>query len=254
MILKHLPALNTLKIVLASGSPRRKEILNNVGFVSFDVVKSSFAENLTKGSFSGAAAYAEATAWMKAKDVCENWDAEKCGPVPDIIIGADTVVESDAGIIMEKPATREEACGMLSSLSNSKSKVHTGVAIFAPKIASMPSGNDGEQGTKELPPVAFFGKSFSETTTVEFAQLSQEEIEAYVESGEPFDKAGGYGIQGAASLLIKGIVGDYFNVMGFPIHAFARELEKILPDIFASASILQEDETAPGGGPEDDPK
>eukprot|EP00750_Incisomonas_marina_P012057 INCI16528.1.p1 GENE.INCI16528.1~~INCI16528.1.p1 ORF type:complete len:251 (+),score=52.12 INCI16528.1:151-903(+) len=246
MILKHLPALNALKIVLASGSPRRKEILNNVGFVSFDVVKSSFAENLDKESFRGAASYAQATAWMKAKEVCENWDTEECGPVPDIVIGADTVVESDAGVVMEKPITREEACGMLSSLSNSKSKVHTGVAIFAPKFSPMPSSH-GEEGSDKLPPVAFFGKSFSETTIVEFAQLSQEEIEAYVDSGEPFDKAGGYGIQGAASLLIKGIVGDYFNVMGFPIHAFARELEKMLPDIFASRASTQ-DETAPVPG------
>ena len=220
MILRHLASLNNTSIVLASGSPRRKEILSNIGVV-FNVVKSKFEEDLDKQNYDGAAAYAQATAWMKAKDVCENWDCSELGPVPDVIISADTVVESDSGEILEKPADKSEATRMLQALSNGKSKVHTGVALLAPKVP--------RQGG------AIYGKSFSETTKVEFAELSLAEIEAYVATGDPFDKAGGYGIQGAAGVFIRGIVGDYFNVMGFPVHAFAREIESMVPPILEHA-------------------
>lgn len=227
MILEHLGALNSMKIVLASGSPRRREILNNVGLVSFTVVKSGFEEDLDKSACDGAAGYAQATAWMKVKDVCEKWNVDERGEMPDVLIGADTVVESRDGEVLEKPANREEARAMLRALSNGESKVHTGVAILAPKVGQK---RGGSINVKHL-----YGKSFSETTKVEFAELTAAEIEAYIDTNEPFDKAGGYGIQGPAGAFIKGIVGDYFNVMGFPIHAFSREMVSMMPSIIEHA-------------------
>ena len=222
MILHRLSALNALHVVLASASPRRREILRDVVGVECDIAPSAFAENLPHEDYDGAAAYARATAWMKAMDVYENWDANERGSeMPDIIISADTVVESADGTTMEKPADAASATAMLRALSRSESKVHTGVAIIGGKI----SKKTGK----------IYGKSFSETTRVEFAELKAEEIAAYVATKEPYDKAGGYGIQGPAAVFIRGIVGDYFNVMGLPAHAFARELESMIDDVVEHA-------------------
>lgn len=224
MILGRIAALNErCVVVLASASPRRREILTAVGGVRVVVVPSAFAEDLDKGKFDGAAAYAEATAWEKARDVCVNWARYSSEPVPDVIVSADTVVEDREGRVMEKPADAAEAKAMLRTLSNGESLVHTGVAIVAPKIGEV--GRDG----------AMHGKVFSETTRVNFAELTEEEMDAYVATGEPFDKAGGYGIQGCAAMFIRGIVGDYFNVMGFPLHAFAREFESMIGPILERA-------------------
>ena len=172
MILHRLSALNALHVVLASASPRRREILRDVVGVECDIAPSAFAENLPHEDYDGAAAYARATAMLRA-------------------------------------------------LSRSESKVHTGVAIIGGKI----SKKTGK----------IYGKSFSETTRVEFAELKAEEIAAYVATKEPYDKAGGYGIQGPAAVFIRGIVGDYFNVMGLPAHAFARELESMIDDVVEHA-------------------
>ena len=218
MILTHVTALNASHIVLASGSPRRRDILRALGLTDVVVRASSFAEDLDKNAYEGAHAYAQATAMAKARDVYEMFVRDGGGDVgdgvPDVIIGADTVVESRDGAVMEKPSDEREAKDMLRALSNGSSKVHTGVAILLPKVSAV---------------TGVFERGFSETTTVEFAELTEEEIDAYVATGEPFDKAGGYGIQGQAAAFIKGIVGDYYNVMGFPMHAFSRELSALVP-------------------------
>jgi septum formation protein len=218
MLLTHLPALNapSTHIVLASGSPRRKDILHTLGFTRVVVRTSAFEEDLDKSAYADADAYARATALGKARDVYASHYARgrRDEGEADVIIGADTVVESRDGRVLEKPSDAREAKDMLRALSNGSSKVHTGVAIILPNV---PSGS------------GVFEHVFSETTLVEFGALTEDEIDAYIATGEPFDKAGGYGIQGQAGAFIKGIVGDYYNVMGFPMHAFSRELAALVP-------------------------
>ncbi len=125
------------------------------------------------------------------------------GRFPDsIVIGCDTVVDVE-GTVLEKPADRNEALFMMNLLSGRNHTVFTGVSII--------SGN--------------FYSSFVCETAVEFFPVSDEEAAEYVKTPEPYDKAGGYAIQGLASRFIKGIRGDYFNVVGFPVSAVYRELK-----------------------------
>ena len=119
----------------------------------------------------------------------------------DVVIGSDTIVVLD-GSVFGKPKTPEEAVSMLRTLSGRTHTVYTGVAVVEP----------GET------------RSCVQSTKVEFFVLSDEFIRQYVATGDPLDKAGAYGIQGPGALLVKGLVGDYFNVMGFPVAAVARFL------------------------------
>ena len=119
----------------------------------------------------------------------------------DTVIGSDTVVVLD-GEIFGKPKNKEHAHAMLKALSGKKHFVYTGVAV---------AENDNV-------------RSFVQKTEVEFYELSDEIIDKYIETLEPMDKAGAYGIQGKGSVLVKGIVGDYFNVMGLPVAETARFL------------------------------
>merc|ERR1712192_189420 len=127
-----------------------------------------------------------------------------------IVIGSDTIVTHN-GQIYEKPVDTEDAVRIISTLSGSKHRV---VSVVA-------RDTDGQVQRA----------SFFEGTDVEFATLSDEVIRAYVATGEPFDKAGGYGIQACGCTLVKGISGDYFNVMGFPAHRFAVELTSLLKNM-----------------------
>lgn len=131
---------------------------------------------------------------------------ETAGEIPDMVIGADTVVERD-GIILEKPEDKLDAASTLRSLRGKPHQVHTGVAIIA-------------SSAKEC--------SFSETTVVSFMDFSDQDIDEYIASGEPFGKAGSYGIQGKAAVFVKGIEGCYFNVVGFPLHRFLKELDMFM--------------------------
>lgn len=131
---------------------------------------------------------------------------ETAGEIPDMVIGADTVVERD-GIILEKPVDKLDAASTLRSLRGKPHQVHTGVAIIA-------------SSAKEC--------SFSETTVVSFMDFSDQDIDEYIASGEPFGKAGSYGIQGKAAVFVKGIEGCYFNVVGFPLHRFLKELDMFM--------------------------
>lgn len=181
------------KIVLASKSPRRSEILRNAGF-EFTVRVSEADETLPDGiSPEEAVVY---LAKIKAQAVPrENGE---------LVLGADTVVVSD-GRILGKPSSENDAFEMLKNLSGKIHSVYTGVcAITDEEIVS-----------------------FYEKTDVEFLSLSDEEIKSYIVTGEPFDKAGSYGIQGYASKFVKGIKGDYFNVVGLPISKIYKKILKI---------------------------
>ncbi len=174
-----------MDIVLASQSPRRQELLRQVG-VSFRVIPSNVDEQVTHPMRPGE--MVEHLARSKAREVA--------GRVPGaLVIGADTIVVVD-GEVLGKPGDREEAAAMLRRLSGREHQVMTGVAVI--------------HGEREL--VAH------EVTTVRFSPLTEDQIRRYVESGEPMDKAGAYGIQGRAAALIHSIEGDYFNVVGLPLN------------------------------------
>ena len=179
-------------IILASASPRRKELLAVITN-DFEVVPSDAEEIVPSGITADETA--EHLAKIKALSVAQIHPES-------IVIGADTCVVAD-GVILGKPKDKAQARQMMKLLSGKTHKVITGCAIV-------------KNGQVD---------SFSVCTEVEFHSLSEEEIESYINTSEPYDKAGGYGIQGKASLFVKGIKGDYFNVVGLPVAELNRKLK-----------------------------
>ncbi|HWI52285.1 MAG TPA: Maf family protein [Symbiobacteriaceae bacterium] len=173
-----------MDIVLASASPRRQELLRQVG-VSFRVIPSQVDEQVDEPM--QPAALVEYLALAKARDVA----AREAGA---LVLGSDTIVVVD-GRVLGKPKDRADAIAMLQQLSGRSHQVMTGVALV----------------TAERELVGH------EVTTVRFRTLAPGEIERYVDSGEPMDKAGAYGIQGRAAAMISAIEGDYFTVVGLPL-------------------------------------
>lgn len=188
-----------MKLILASASPRRREILSGAG-VAFTVHLSDADESLPDGI--EAADAVRLLACRKARAVAAALAAD-----PDfdaagtVILAADTVVEC-YGEILGKPHDRDDARRMLTMLSGCGSAVHTGVCLL----------RDGEE---------YDGV---ETTYVTFDELTAGDIESYISTDEPYDKAGAYAIQGRAALYIAGITGDYLNVIGLPLHTVYRML------------------------------
>ena len=200
--------LDKTTIILASASPRRKEILQNIG-LKFIVQPSTIDENLTKSDYYGRPFdYTVDTAELKADDVFEK--VKDTNTEDLLVIGCDTIV-THAGTIYEKPKDVADAARVLGILSGQTHVVFSGVKMIF-------RGKDGRKHEE----------TFYEATEVEFAELSEKIIEGYIATGEPMDKAGGYGIQGRGCSLVKGIKGDYFNVMGFPAHAFCCKLTDCL--------------------------
>ncbi|XP_064609739.1 probable bifunctional dTTP/UTP pyrophosphatase/methyltransferase protein [Liolophura sinensis] len=201
--------LNAKKIVLASGSPRRKQILENIG-LKFEVIPSLFEENLDKTKFEHVYDFVKETARKKVLDVAMRMGKQKT--CSDLYIGADTVVTMD-NQIYEKPTSVENAFETLSKFSGRYHTVYTGVVLLRPKADGCLTSEEG-----------YHMSQFHETTEVLMTDMTPEVIQAYIDTGEPMDKAGGYGIQALGSTLVEGIKGDYFNVMGFPVFRFAKEL------------------------------
>jgi septum formation protein len=183
-----------MKLILASASPRRAEILRAAG-IAFTVLSSAVDETPLPGET--ATDMVRRLAAAKAELVA----ARAVGPA--IVIAADTVVALD-GAVMGKPRTSDDARHMLEKLSGRTHSVITGVALV------------------RLPDVE--RREFTEITQVHFTALSDEEIVRYLSSGEPFDKAGAYAIQGVAGRFIPRIDGCYFNVVGLPLSRLCREL------------------------------
>ena len=193
-VLATLSHMDTIReIILASGSPRRKDLLEQAGY-TFRVTVSDVEETDTGND--DPAQTARRNAAMKA------WAVAKSSPHSAIVIGADTIVVLD-GRIFGKPANAIEAKGTLQTLSGRTHQVITGVCVIT----------EGQEHT------------FAETTNVRFRSLTPEEIDAYVATGEPLDKAGAYGIQGAGRALVDRIEGDYDNVVGLPITRLKRALD-----------------------------
>ena len=180
------------RLILASASPRRRELLERFG-VPFRVVPARGAETAPEGLTPGE--LVECLARHKAAEVAAGEDPDS------VVIAADTVVEID-GEILGKPGTPERAAEMLRRLSGRTHRVWTGVCV--------------RQGERVL--------SAAEETAVRFHPLTEEEIAAYVATGEPLDKAGAYGYQDRACLFVERIEGDYFNVVGLPMERLGRML------------------------------
>ncbi|MCM3759767.1 Maf family protein [Alkalihalobacillus oceani] len=181
-------------LILASGSPRRKELLQQV-HLSFSVVPSTITEHIDQALSPEEAV--SRLAFQKAEDV---WKQHRNA----VVLGSDTVVAFQ-DTILGKPKNEHEACEMLALLSGQTHAVYTGVTLYS-----------------QTDTITFFEK-----TEVEFYPLSEEEIAMYVRSGESLDKAGAYGIQGFGAFLVKQIKGDYYTVVGLPLARTIRELKKL---------------------------
>ena len=178
-----------MNIILASASERRAELLTKITS-NFKIKTSEFEESDIP--FSGSCGdYVMALARGKAMDICSS--VKK----PAAIIGCDTIVYFN-GKVLGKPKDSVEAFQMLSDLSGNMHEVYTGVAVINTETQ--------EISTEYV------------CTEVKFSKLSEEEINSYIETGEPFDKAGAYGIQGAASLFVEQVKGCYYNVVGLPVN------------------------------------
>ncbi|MDO4815122.1 MAG: Maf family protein [Bacillota bacterium] len=184
-----------MKVVLASGSPRRKELLEMLG-LEFDICPARGEEKAEPGLAPGE--LVKALSLAKAKEVASAY------PGDTVVIAADTIVWAE-GEVLGKPSDKADALRMLNMLSGKAHSVFTGICVIR-----------GDTVLAE-----------AEETEVHFRKLDEAEIEAYVETGEPMDKAGAYGIQGKASVLIEGIKGDYFNVMGLPLCRLGEILKTI---------------------------
>ena len=182
-----------MSIILASQSPRRRELLAQMGVPQFEVVPALGEEIASPGLSS--AQLVEVLSRQKAEEV-----AVQAGP-DDVVIAADTVVAVD-GQVLGKPHSIQQAREMLSALSGREHTVYTGVTVC----------RGGQILTQH------------EATAVRFRPLTAQEIDAYIATGEPMDKAGSYGIQGRGALLVEGISGDYFNVVGLPVCRLGRML------------------------------
>lgn len=189
-----------MKFILASASPRRREILSHLG-LDFTVVCADADE--TSDERDGAR-LVELLSCRKATAVREALCRAGSLTADTVIIAADTVVVSPDGEILGKPRDREGAIRMLRLLSDRTHRVISGICV--------------SRGDKTV--------TAHEVTEVTFSRLSDDIIEKYVDSGEPMDKAGAYGIQDTASLWIRGIRGDYFNVVGLPVYRLETTLRE----------------------------
>lgn len=185
--------------ILASGSPRRQELLSQIG-VDFLVQPSEIEENVNS---------------QKPEEVVLELSSQKAesvafgAPIPSLVLGADTVVAVDDKIL-GKPATHEEAFEMIFSLQGRTHQVYTGVTMIYQE-------ENGQRGV-----------SFVERTDVTLFPMSEEEIRDYAESEEPMDKAGAYGIQGRFARYVLGIHGDYSNVVGLPVGRVYQEWKRLM--------------------------
>jgi len=194
-----------MDIILASQSPRRRELLERMGVRDFRVITPDIDEHMDRE--------------LPPEELVRRISLEKALAVQEqegntsIIIAADTVVALD-GAVLGKPADELEAFKMLSTLSGCRHQVYTGMTVL--------------RGEEKY--------TVSEETTVTFRELSAEEIDRYIATGEPMDKAGAYGIQGYGALLVSGIQGDYYNVMGLPVCRLGMQLRQLGVDCLSLAA------------------
>ena len=192
-----------MRIILASQSPRRRELLERMGISHFDVIPAKGEERAAPN--------------LTPEQLVEELSRQKAAEItvgnPDaLIIAADTVVAVD-GTVLGKPHDRDDAVRMLQALSGREHTVYSGLTV------------------------CWQGRSVTqhEATAVRFRPLTQDDIDHYVSTGEPMDKAGSYGIQGYGCTLVEGISGDYYNVVGLPVCRLGRILADFGVDVLALA-------------------
>ena len=196
-----------MRFILASASPRRKELLEQIG-LEFEICPAKGEEVITAGSVDGAVLELSR---QKAEEVAagilsyNEIHPELVTPQDILVIGADTVVACD-GNILGKPQDEADALRMLTMLSGKEHEVYTGVALIDNRDQSM--------------------ENFFERTKVTMYPVSEEEIRDYIAGGEPMDKAGAYAIQGLGAKFIQKIEGDYNNVVGLPIGRIYQEIKR----------------------------
>ena len=193
-----------MAVILASQSPRRRELLGQMGISHF-IIRPARGEEIVDPALEPGQ-LVEQLSLQKAREVWEQSRPE------DLVIAADTVVAID-GRVLGKPRDEAQAFEMLRALSGRQHTVYTGVTVC----------QNGRVVTGH------------EATRVQFRPLSEGEISAYIATGEPMDKAGAYGIQGRGAVLVEGIRGDYFNVMGLPLCRLAGMLRDFGVDVLAPA-------------------
>lgn len=199
-----------VRVILASASPRRDELLRQIGFAPV-IIPSRVEEKVTSTEPDRVVTE---LSFQKAEEVAERRRSERSltedsfNDCPEVVVGSDTVVSID-GNILGKPADREEAAKMLRSLQGRSHQVYTGVTLIL--------------GDKR--------RSFASETEVEVSPMTEEEINSYLDSGDSMDKAGAYGIQGLFAAHIRGIHGSYTNVMGLPVGRLYQELKQMLEEI-----------------------
>lgn len=187
-----------MEIILASGSPRRRELMGLYG-VPFTVRAADIDETMDPAK----APFDEVARVSRRK-------AEAVARCPeDLVIAADTIVVC-GGKVLGKPHSRKEAAAMLRMLSGSTHQVMTGCTVL--------------RGSR--------AETFTQVTELHFRPLSEAEIASYIATGEPMDKAGAYGIQGGAALFCEGMTGDYYNVMGLPVCRLQQSLRRLAPEVF----------------------
>ena len=181
-----------MQIILASASPRRRELMGLYG-VPFTIRAADIDETMDPGK----PPFDEVARVSRCKALAVSREPE------DVVVAADTIVVCQ-GEVLGKPRDKEDAARMLRLLSGSTHQVMTGCTVL--------------QGSR--------AETFTQVTQLHFRPLSEKEIHRYIATGEPMDKAGAYGIQGKGSLLVEGIRGDFFNVMGLPLLRLSRMLEQ----------------------------
>ena len=186
-----------MQLILASASPRRKELLG-LFHVPFTIRVADIDETMDENK----APFDEVARVSRLKALAIAGEPE------DIVIAADTIVVCE-GKVLGKPGTEAEAVEMLSLLSGRDHQVMTGCTVVRGDLSV----------------------TFTEVTDLHFRALSRKEIENYVASGEPMDKAGAYGIQGGAALFCERMVGDYYNVMGLPVCRLGQVLKTVAPEV-----------------------
>ena len=202
-------------MILASASPRRAELLSEEGF-QLDIRPANIDESRHREE--GPVEYVERLAREKAK---WTYEADRAFAAGRTLVAADTIVWLPDGRTLGKPTDADDARHMLRELSGTKHHVTTGVCILID--GSPMAGCVAET-------------SFTETTDVEFYTLTDADIEWYLSTGEPFDKAGAYGIQGRGRRLVKGIDGDFYNVVGLPVARVMRKLAEMKTSLASPSS------------------
>ncbi|KXG46370.1 Maf-like protein [Penicillium griseofulvum] len=228
----NLPVLNNLRsqrVILASQSPRRKQIISFLGLPNIEIIPSNAAEDLSHSL--GPFEYVLATATKKAQAVYEQEINNEAKGEPALILAADTVVvDPSTGIILEKPRSEAHHLAMLRSLRDAGThKVYTALVAMAPLASARDPGYAIESTVEE--------------TSVRFdGDVTDELIMAYVRTREGADKAGGYGLQGLGSILVEKIDGSYDNVIGLPLKATLKIIETVMRSADDDEGLLEDDE------------